>query len=353
MTTNGTEVAVRRPQASALTVKLDYAHELANSGLLPAAFRRNPANVLWAMEYADMLGLPPMVAMTGIHVIEGKPTASAGLISGLVRKARHKLRVTGDDKRAVAEITRCDDLDFTFRSEWTLERAQQAELLGKSNWKKYPAAMLKARAITEAARDACEEALYGLQYTAEELGAEVDEDGAVVAEIVADTPQEPAQQMPPDETWYAHPAPETEAAEEWIAAALRVIPNIGLDACRKMWPEAVAKGRSGEVTKPGAEKVLDALKARMEAVAVPQQDAGADPQAEPEAAPPVAAGLDPDDPWALKVEELSSEDEADNTLVEASVMLGNGEIDGEHFDRIEAAILARFPQAGKEVGAAA
>ena len=39
--------------------------------------------------------------------------------------------------------------------------------------------MLKSRAITQCARDACEEALFGLHYTPEELGAEVDE-GLVV-----------------------------------------------------------------------------------------------------------------------------------------------------------------------------
>lgn len=37
--------------------------------------------------------------------------------------------------------------------------------------------MLKARAITEVARDACEEALMGMTYTPEEMGADVDEDG--------------------------------------------------------------------------------------------------------------------------------------------------------------------------------
>ena len=67
-----------------------------------------------------------------------------------------------------------------------------AELLGKDVWKKYPASMLKSRAITQCARDACEEALYGLHYTPEELGAEVDEDGVVVAQVVS----EPAQQAP-------------------------------------------------------------------------------------------------------------------------------------------------------------
>ena len=65
--TTGTEVAVRRPQPNVLPAKIQYARALADSGLLPESYRRQPANVLWAMEYADMLGLPPMAAIqTGL-----------------------------------------------------------------------------------------------------------------------------------------------------------------------------------------------------------------------------------------------------------------------------------------------
>jgi hypothetical protein len=167
---------------------MDYAQALAQSNLLPAQYRLKPANVLWALEYGRTIGLTPMAAITGVHVIEGKPTASAGLISGLVRRAGHRLRVRGDDQKAVAEIVRSDDPDYTFRTEWTLERARTAGLTNKSVWKQYPAAMLKARAVAECARDACEEVLFGLHYTPEELGAEVNEDGEVVT--VTTTPPE-------------------------------------------------------------------------------------------------------------------------------------------------------------------
>jgi hypothetical protein len=114
-----------------------------------------------------------MTAISGVHIVDGKPTASAGLMSALVRRAGHKLRVTGDDTQATAEIIRADDPDFTFRSTWTMERAKAAGLAGKGVWKQYPAAMLKARAISEVARDACQEALSGVCYTPEELGASV------------------------------------------------------------------------------------------------------------------------------------------------------------------------------------
>ena len=73
-----------------------------------------------------MLGLAPMAAITGVHVIEGKPTASAGLISALVRRAGHKLRVSGDAKRATCQIVRADDPDYTFEVTFTDEGRRSA-----------------------------------------------------------------------------------------------------------------------------------------------------------------------------------------------------------------------------------
>lgn len=166
--------------AASLPEKMQYAKALAESGMLPGQYRKQPANLLYALEYAESLGLHPMAAITGIHVIEGKPSASAALISALVRRAGHKLRVRGTDTEAVAQIIRADDPDWTFEARWTLERAKKAGLTGKKVWQQYPAAMLKARAITEVARDACEEALSGMHYTPEELGANVNAEGEVV-----------------------------------------------------------------------------------------------------------------------------------------------------------------------------
>ena len=110
----------------------------------------------------------------------------------------------------------------------------------------------------------------------------------------------------------------------------------------------IGKVRAGDVAKADGTQVLDVLKARMEALTKPVQDAEGTPPAEPETASPAAAGLDPDDPWALKVEELSSQDEATAALDEVTDLLASGEIDGEHFKAVESAILARFPAAGGE-----
>lgn len=159
----------------ALHARMEYAKALAVSDLLPQAYRGKPANVLVAIEYGRALGLEPMAAIQGIVVIQGKPTASAQLVGALVRRAGHRLRVrlVTDDKghpAAEATVIRSDDPDYEFRAVWTMERAKAANLVSKGgSWQTYPAAMLKARAITEVARDACPEALAGVAYTPEEL----------------------------------------------------------------------------------------------------------------------------------------------------------------------------------------
>ena len=227
--------------------KMQYAQALAQASLLPKQYQRNPGNVLLAVELGESLGIPPIQAINTVHVIEGKPSASSGLISALVRRAGHTLRVKGDDQSATAEIVRSDDPDFTYSVTWDMGRARNAGVTGKDNWKKYPAAMLKARAITEVARDACQEALMGVQYTPEELGAVVDEEGNVVDQTGPRTSQprggrfglsgnfqQPAPAAPPTEQPTPSPAhaPEVEADGEQDAEDAPVMSD------RAQWVQA-------------------------------------------------------------------------------------------------------------------
>lgn len=262
------EIELARPRAASLPDKIRYAQALADSGLLPAQYRGKPANLLYAVEYGEMLGLAPMAAINGVHVIEGKPSASAALISALVRRAGHRLRITGDDQKAVCEIVRADDPDFVFRSEWTMERARGAGIANKQVWKSYPAAMLKARALTECARDACQEALSGLQYTPEELGAETNEDGEPVR--VAATA------VPADPDWASKPATQHERAtgqpepagwtdEEWVAAVDAAAAQGDVEALQDLWRKAKAERPTDvelrEHIASAATTVKDALRA--------------------------------------------------------------------------------------------
>lgn len=272
--TASTEVAT----VGTLPAKLEYARFLATSGLLPRHYRDNPGNVLFAVEYASMLDLPPMAAITGIHVIDGRPTASAALMTALVRRAGHRLRVSFDpaSMTAVAELTRADDPGFTFRASWDLSRALTAGLVQLRDgrpwardrhgdplpWERYTQNMLKARAVSEVSRDGAEEALMGMHYTPEELGVEVDDDGAPVratATVVGTgTPSDPqwaSRVATPYERANGHPepagqeSPDTPLAspdEDWddlIAAACAARDAEGL---RELW-ERVKSDRPADL----------------------------------------------------------------------------------------------------------
>jgi len=158
-------------RGAGLVDKMEYARTLAVSSLLPKSYQKQPANVLLAIELGDALGIPTIQAINGIHVIEGKPTASAELIASLVRRAGHKLRVTVDDTKqvAVAQIIRADDPDFVYEARWDMRKAQQAGLAGKGNWKSHPVQMLRNRAVTEVARMGASDALYGVSHTPDEV----------------------------------------------------------------------------------------------------------------------------------------------------------------------------------------
>ena len=167
-----------------LDAATEYARRIAVSELLPEAYRGKPQNVLVAAEYGRSVGIDPITSMQMVHIIKGKPTASAQLVNALVRRAGHSIRISGDANSATVEIVRSDDPDHPFTVTWTIDEARAAGLLSNPTWKNYPRAMLKARAVTECARDACPEALAGIAYTAEEVGAPLE----VIAEQV-ETPE--------------------------------------------------------------------------------------------------------------------------------------------------------------------
>ncbi len=163
--------------SSAVAEKIEWARAMAPAGLLPKAYQGKPANLLLAAELADSLGISRINALTSIHVVEGKPSASADLMAALVRRAGHKLRISEGDGSVTAELIRSDDPEFAYAATWSMQDATRAGLAGKDVWKKYPKAMLRSRAITEVIRKGASEVMVGVIYTPEELGADVDASG--------------------------------------------------------------------------------------------------------------------------------------------------------------------------------
>lgn len=187
-----------------LDQQINYAKAMAVSNLLPVTYQNHPENVLVALAQGQALGIAPIQAMNQINVIKGKPALSADLIAALVRRAGHRLRVEGDDTYAQVTIIRADDPDYIPKPvRWDMERAKRAGLLGNPSWQKYPAAMLRARAISEAARAWANDALYGFIYTPEEI------DSSWVPDSDPDT-GEPVQATQQQET----PPPQSQPAPQ-------------------------------------------------------------------------------------------------------------------------------------------
>lgn len=161
--------------SSELTIgeQKDIAALYAKSTLVPEAFRNKPADVFVAVTLGQSVGISPIQSLSEINVIKGKPTMSASLIAAQVRKAGHKLRIEVDEtpgkESAICTIIRRDDPDHPFVSKRDRAWAQRMGLLNNSNYIKQPATMLKKRAITDCARDACSEALCGIDYTPDEM----------------------------------------------------------------------------------------------------------------------------------------------------------------------------------------
>jgi hypothetical protein len=239
-----------------------FCQSLADTPLLPDAYRRNPASVLWAMEYGRALGLDVVTTINTIHVIKGKPTQSADLMLSRAREAGHKVRIRQEPGQCTVSIWRSDDPEFENSVTWTYDDAVTAGLCEmrnnrpysrsqkgeKQNWEKYPRAMLRARAISECVRMACPEVLHGAIYTPEEVGAWVDQDGHPVEPPVA-----PVQQLRPVQSSEGVPqgTDSTISPEQSYADTAGTTTNRA--AVQELYREAHAAGLLGATVKVGDE----------------------------------------------------------------------------------------------------
>lgn len=150
--------------------QLQHAQAIAQSSLIPDGYRNQPANILWAMDLADALGIPFPQVMQTMVVMRGRMTMSADLVAAIVRRAGHKLRVHEQGMSVTATLVRRDDPDYEFTAVWDEAKARQAGLWGQRGpWTQYPAQMLRSRAITEVCRQGASDALAGTIYSPDEL----------------------------------------------------------------------------------------------------------------------------------------------------------------------------------------
>lgn len=161
---------------------VEGAKTLLRSGLLPEQVN-TPEKAVVIMLKGQELGIPPMEAMSRINVIKGKPSLSASLMAALVERAY------GPKALIVEEATNDHCTVSVWKPGWDKRRtitfsmadAKQAGILSQM-YQKYPRAMLRSRAISEACETHFQSIVGGL-YTPEELGADPAEE-----DIIGDTP---------------------------------------------------------------------------------------------------------------------------------------------------------------------
>lgn len=144
-----------------------FAKAVINSGLAPRDFK-TPEAVLVAVQMGMELGLPPMAALQGIAVINGRPAvfgdAMPGIVnsSGLMEEYKDEQVGTGDElgqRVTVKRRGRADPLTRVF----TVAMAKKAGLWGKAGpWTQYPDRMLLMRARSWALRDAFPDVMRGM-----------------------------------------------------------------------------------------------------------------------------------------------------------------------------------------------
>lgn len=229
---------------------------LVKSGLLPAGIKSAEAAVVIILKGRE-LGLPPMQALSHVHVVNGKPTLSAEVMLAMALQRGHRVVVAeSTNERATIKGQRLESFakygpeqSLTF----SMEDARTAGVTGNPTWKKYPAAMLRARAISAFMRMFAPDVLMGASYVPEELGAEVNEDGEVVrVDDAQDVEFTPAQPEPSSTVVPAEPlitGNQVQALAIAIGSA-----DFGTDE------EGKAKGRAFVAWLAGREGVLESIK---------------------------------------------------------------------------------------------
>jgi hypothetical protein len=136
----------------------------AESGMFPDI--KSAAQAIVKIQAGAELGIAPFAAMSGIHIISGKPTIGAGVMAAMV-KASGKY-----DYRIVEQTEKKCSIDYYQGSEmignstFTIEDAKKA---GTKNTDKFPRNMLFARAMSNGVKWYTPDVFAGPVYVPEEM----------------------------------------------------------------------------------------------------------------------------------------------------------------------------------------
>jgi len=145
------------------------AQRLVSTSFVPRTYEGRPQEAAAAIMTGAEVGLSPIASLRSIDIIDQVPAMRAIAMRALVQSAGHEIWVAESTQtRAIVRGRRRGE-DQVQESVWTIERAGQLGLAGRSNWRNQPIAMLLARATSELSRLIAADVLLGIPYSIEEL----------------------------------------------------------------------------------------------------------------------------------------------------------------------------------------
>jgi hypothetical protein len=148
------------------TVLKEQANVIVASGFAPKSIK-TAEQALAVMLKGHEMGLPPMLSLAEIKIIQGTPTMSASLMLAMMYKAGIEinfLRLT--DEGCTMEVRRPGREKQVIK--FDMEDARRAGLASNDSWRKYPRAMCRSRCTSEAARSVAPDIIM-IGYTPDEI----------------------------------------------------------------------------------------------------------------------------------------------------------------------------------------
>ena len=146
---------------------IGIANAFYQSGMFPDI--KSGAQAIVKIQAGQEFGIPPFAAMTGIHIIQGKPTVGGGLIASKVKSSGKYDYKLLEKTALICRIEFFENGESQGIESFTIDQARAA---GTQNLAKYPANMLFNRCISNGQKAYAPDVFFGPVYTPEEFGAE-------------------------------------------------------------------------------------------------------------------------------------------------------------------------------------
>lgn len=311
----GKEVAIATPQqASVPSFTMSEMERIALAIAKGRLFGSDDPNaVLTLCMVAQAEGKHPAQVMQDYDIIKGKPAKKAqAMLKDFLTAGGRVTWNRLDDECADATFSHPTGGEVTIN--WTMARAQKAQLANGDNWKKYPRAMLRSRVVSEGVRTVFPGATSGM-YVPEEV-ADFGGDNTPV-----DTPPTPEPKRARDlkseapKQIEAKPDAKRAKAEDWLAWLREEVDAAGgeIEAVRAIFAD-------GQPTLTKLEKEYPDLYAEAMQLAPTPEQPGFN------LADEIEKGAD-EHPGKAKAEELIAQINAANAVMDITSILARNEAD--------------------------